>query len=117
MSSTTSGTEASIPRASREMVYVRKVRAFDADSPDAATDPTTLDVQVGLSVDSKTEPATWLDAGWVPDSYDPAAGTADVRYLLDPTALELAVRRWILWVHIVGAIEEPKRPVGPLPIT
>lgn len=99
-----------IPRVSRELLYIRKVVAFDPHSPDASVDPTTLPVQCAFMLTGRPTDADWHDAAW-----DDAT---TVRILVGPDGgVVLARGSYRIWLRITGGVEEPERPVGTLDVT
>jgi hypothetical protein len=100
-----------IPFPSKEFVYVRNIRAFAADAPDSATDPTTLTVRAAVTnVHNEPTEADWQPATW--------ANSTDVRFLFSPTDLELKVDNYYLvWLDVEGSSEEPARPIVYVKIT
>lgn len=98
-----------IPAVSRELLYIRNVQAFDADSPDSATDPTTLPVQVAFMLTGEPTTADWHDAEW--------EDATTARILLGPGGgVVLTAGRYGIWLRVTGAVEEPERRVGTLTV-
>lgn len=102
-----------IPSISKEYLFIKGIKAFEDTSEDAA-DPTSLAVEIAIMPHSvkPDESTTWLSAEWEPDTTD------SVRLLLSPTAQDLDPRKtYDVWLHILGAVEEPKRKVGSIKVT
>lgn len=100
-----------LPVISREYLYINGIQAFDANSPDHATDPTTLPVDVALT-SGIDEPASgdWTAAEWV--------NATTARILTGPGgALTPDAGTYSIWLRITGAVEQPERKIGRLAVT
>jgi len=101
----------SLPVISREYLYINGIQAFDANSPDHATDPTTLPIDVALTA-RFVEPDTgdWTAAEWV--------NTTTARILTGAGGtLTPAAGTYDIWVRITGAVEQPEHKIGVLAVT
>lgn len=99
-----------LPAISKEYLYFTGIKAFDADSPDHVTDPTTLPVEVAIvAVDTDPSEPDWHLAQWV--------GQATAR-ILTGTGGVIAPEagRYAVWLRITGAVEQPSRKIGQLDV-
>lgn len=100
-----------LPAATREFLYARKIKAFDAASPDSAVDPRTLPVQFAVIVPG-IDPVEldWVDAEWFDQT--------TARILTGAGGdISRPVGRYTIWLRVTGAVERPERRVGTLVVT
>lgn len=101
-----------LPRISREYVYVPVIELRGADR-DLLT---TLPVELAFMSDRTAQPA---DADWKSGEWDPDAAKPTARCLIGAGSVdaELTAGSWQVWVRVTGAIERPVRPAGPIKVT
>lgn len=97
-------TRLTLPAVSRERLYFPGVVAFAAGAPDAAN-VTTLPVQMAF-VAQGVDPAEtdWKAGAWFNN-------TTTAYILIGPPGLILVVGQYEVWLRVLGASEQPERPL------
>lgn len=92
-----------LPVISNEFIYFPGILAFDQNSPDHAADPTSFGIQVAVKPQNVSPSGTdWKTGTWV--------NTTTARILQSALAPQIGL--FVIWLRIIGATEQPARPVG-----